>query len=117
MPQLWICFYTAASGGQPLKRAEIATGLEWINFSIWLEVNKDRYPRLADLGNRMESGPPFKLIEEELRLLLTASLTPPSLKTVARALQIGVLSKPDDTTLIAITDGKKDGDDVECDGE
>jgi hypothetical protein len=117
MPQLWICFYTTASGGQPIERADIATGFEWINFGIWLEVYKERYPRLADLGNRMETGAPFEPIEEELRLLLTAPLLPAESRRVARALLIGVLSRPDDTTLIAITDGKEGGDNEECDGE
>ncbi len=110
MPQLLICYYTIASGGKPIAYADVATGLDWINWSFWVELNKEQYPRLADLGNRMEAGLPFEPLEEELRFLLTTSLMPAELKMVTRALLIGVLSRPDDTTSIKIADRKESGD-------
>ena len=110
MPQLWICYYTATSGDKPIGCAEVATGITWINWSYWVELNKGQYPRLADLGNRMKADQPFEPIEDELRLLITTSFMPAELKLVARALLIGVLGRPDDTTSIVIMEGKECGD-------
>ena|ERR1700722_4767531 len=120
MFQLWICYYTLASAAKPLSCANVATGVAWINWSFWVEERKEQYPLLADLADRMETESPFEPIVAELRALLSASAgsaMPAELKTVTRALLIGVMDRPDDTTSVVITDGKEDRDDKWHDGE